>query len=101
MFGKNCIKHPKITKYHQDLDMLGNMLLTINAKIFSKRNVAKIEVTWKQGDSQELACYQQLGLLIFHILPPETCSINISKKVQKICKIVVYFEVTSSKNIFL
>ena len=28
VLGKNCIKHPKITKYHQDL----YMLLTINAK---------------------------------------------------------------------
>ena len=37
--------------------------------------------------------------LIFHILPRETCSLNISKKVLKICKIV-YFEVTSSRNIF-
>ena len=61
MFGKNCIKHPKITKYHQDLDMLGNMLLTINEKIFSKRNVAKIEVTWKQGDSQELAYFHAIN----------------------------------------
>ena len=33
--------------------------------------------------------------LIFHILPPETCSLSISKKVPKICKIVEYFEVTS------
>ena len=38
--------------------------------------------------------------LIFHILPPKTCSLNISKKVPKIWKIVVYFEVTSSRNIF-
>ena len=35
VYGKNSIKHPKITKYHQNLDMLGNMLLTINAKTFS------------------------------------------------------------------
>ena len=34
------MKHPKITKYHQDLDMLGKMLLTINAETF-----AKIEIT--------------------------------------------------------
>ena len=34
VFGKNSIKHPKITKYHQNLDMLGNMLLTINAETF-------------------------------------------------------------------
>ena len=38
---------------------------------------------------------------IFHILPRETCALNISKKVPKICKIVVYFEVTSSRNFFV
>ena len=36
--------------------------------------------------------------LIFHVLPPETCSLNISEKVPKIWKIV-YFEITSSQNI--
>ena len=39
--------------------------------------------------------------LIFHILPPEACSLNISKKVPKVCKMVVYFEIISSRNIFL
>ena len=38
--------------------------------------------------------------LIFHILPPKTFSLNMSQKVPKICKIVIYFEVSSSRNIF-
>ena len=35
--------------------------------------------------------------LLIHILPPETFSLNISEKVPKVCKIVVYFEVTSTR----
>ena len=37
-FWKNIIKHPKITRYHQNLDMLGNMLLTINTETFRAIN---------------------------------------------------------------
>ena len=103
-FGKNSIKHSKMTKCHQNLDILGNMLFTINAEMFFQKNVAKIEVTCRNKRiprNWHIFVPSTLRTLIFHILPPKTCSLDTSKKVSKICKIVVYFEVTSSRNIFL
>ena len=83
--------------------MLGNVLLAINAEFFFRKNVAKIEVTCRNKGiprNWQMFVPSTVRTLIFHILPPETCSLNISKKMLKICKIVVYFEVTSSRNIF-
>ena len=102
-FGKNGIKHPKITKYHQNLDVLGNMLLTIKAETFFQKNVAKIEVTCRNKGiprNWHIFVASTARTLIFHILSPKTCFLNISKKVPKIFKILLYFEVTSSRNIF-
>ena len=86
-----------------NFDMLGNMLLTVGTETFFQKNVAKIEVTCRNKGiprNWHIFVPSTVRTLIFHILPPETCSLNISKKVPKICKIVVYFEVTSSRNIF-
>ena len=33
-FEKNSIKHPKIAKCHENWNMLGNILLTINEETF-------------------------------------------------------------------
>ena len=104
VFGKNSIKHPKITKCHQNFDMFGNMLPIINAETFFQKNVAKIEVTCRNKGTPRnwhIFVSSTFRTLIFHLLPPETCSLDISKKVPEIYKIVVYFEVTSSRNIFL
>ena len=66
VFGKkNSIKHPKLTKYHQNLDMLGNMLLTINVETFFKKKCSKdwgyLEIRGFQGTCIFL-CYQQFRL---------------------------------------
>ena len=34
------------------------------------------------------SCHQQLGCLIFHVFPPKTCFLNISKKCQKYAKLL-------------
>ena len=101
VFGKNSIKHPKITKCH--LDIVGNMLFAINAETFFQKNVTKIEVTCRNKEvprNWHIFVPSVVRTLIIHILPPETSSLNISEKVPKLCKVVVYFEVTSSRNIF-
>ena len=104
VFGKNSIKHPKVTKCHQNFDMFGNMLLRINAETFFQKNVAKIEVTCRNKGipmNWHIFVPSTVRALIIHILPPKTFSLNISEILPKICKIVVYFKVTSSRNIFL
>ena len=104
VFGKNSIRHPKISKCRGNFDMLGNMLITMNTETFFQINVAKIAVTCRNEGiprNWHIFVSSAVKTLIFHILPPKTCSLDIYKKALKIWKIVVCFEVTSSRNIFL
>ena len=79
--------------------MWGKMLLPIHVETFFWKNGAQIEVTWRnKGVSRNLhiflpAIVLTLGLCI---LDPHTLSPNLPRKVQQICKIVAYFEVTTS-----
>ena len=80
------------------------MLLTINTETFFYKNVAKNAVTCRNKGiprSWHIFVPSTVRTLIFHILPPKSFSLDISKKAPKIYKIVVYIEVTSSRNIFL
>ena len=66
---------------------------------FLEKNIAKIEVTGRnKGIPRNWYIFVSSAIrtLIFHILPPETCSLNISKNVPKICEVVACFPVTSS-----
>ena len=79
------------------------MLFTINAETFFQKNVAKIEVTCRnKGILRNWHIFVPLIVrtLIIHVLHSETFSLHAYEKVPKICKIVVYFEVTFSRNIF-
>lgn len=96
-FGKNNIKHPKMTKCHQNLDILGNITYNKCRNVFLEI-CCKDEVTCRNKGiprNWHILVSSTVRTLIFHILPPETCFLNISTKVPKICKIILYFEVTS------
>ena len=88
----------KTSKDKQDLDVTcnkcGNFFLTKMLQRLRLPRNKEIPKNW------HIFMRSTVRTLIFHILPLKTCSLNISKKVPKIWKIVVYFEVTSSRNIF-
>ena len=83
---------------------IGQYVLTINAETFFYKNVAKIEVACRnKGIPRNWHFFvpSTVRTLIIHILLPETFSLKISEKVPKTCKIVVYLEVTSSRNLLV
>ena len=71
--------------------MLGNKLLAVNAETFFSKNVAKVEVVCRNKEilrDWHIFVPSKVRTLIFHILPPETYSLNLSKKVPKISKLL-------------
>ena len=96
--NRNCCfwkKQHKTSKNNQIPSKFGyvGQYVTYNKcrNFFLKKMLQRLRLPRNKGFPKNWHIFV-LSTVRIHILPPETCSLNISKKVPKICKIVVYFE---------